>query len=87
MGQRQPHGADLLPARKEAVENPPRHDEVGAGVPMAQRQAQARVVKRGGRASEHDGDGDEKRHGRVDVELAAERAGERAGSRRGQGVF
>ena len=28
VGQRQPDGADLMPARREAVEDPPRDDEV-----------------------------------------------------------
>ena len=39
MGQRQPHGANLLPARRDAVEDAPRDHEVRLGVVMAQREA------------------------------------------------
>jgi hypothetical protein len=46
VGQRQPHGADLLPARNEAVEDPPRHHEVRAGVVVAERKAVVGVVER-----------------------------------------
>ena len=37
MRQRQPHGADLLPARRQAVEDAPRDDEVRLGVVVAER--------------------------------------------------
>ena len=45
--ERQPHRADLLPARHQAVEDAPRDDEVGAGVVVAERKAGARVVNSG----------------------------------------
>ena len=38
--QRQPHGADLLPARHDAVEDPPRHDQVRARVVVAERETE-----------------------------------------------
>jgi hypothetical protein len=41
--QRQPHGAHLLPARREAVEDTPRHDEVGLRVVVAEDEIRAEV--------------------------------------------
>ena len=52
MGQRQPDRADLLPAGQEAVEDPPRHDEVSPRVVVTERETEVRVVKCGGAAAE-----------------------------------
>ena len=43
--QRQPHGADLLPARHDAVEDPPRHHQVRTGVVVAERETAVGVVE------------------------------------------
>ena len=50
MRQRQPDGTDLLPARHQTVEDPPGHDEVRAGIPVAQREASGGIVERRGRS-------------------------------------
>jgi membrane protein YqaA with SNARE-associated domain len=52
VGERQPHGADLLPAGRQAVEDPARDDEVRARVVVRQRQAELVVVPGGRRAGE-----------------------------------
>jgi len=51
VGKRQPHGADLLPAGRQAVEHSPRDDEMTAGVVVAERQAEAVIVNRDARAT------------------------------------
>src|SRR5262249_16612642 len=45
--ERQPHGADLLPAGRDAVGDPPRDDEVAARVVVAEREPERVVVPRG----------------------------------------
>ena len=57
--QRQPHGPDLLPARCDAVDDPPRDDQMAAGVVVAQREPESMVSnrrdhadRRGGRSGE-----------------------------------
>ena len=59
--QRQPDGADLLPAGRQAVEDPPRDDEVRARVVVAERQAGVRVVQRRGSSDDERASGDEQR--------------------------
>jgi hypothetical protein len=61
VGQWQPHGADLLPSRKQAVEDAPRDDEVGTRVVMAEGQTGVRVVNRGRAAGNCDKPGDQER--------------------------
>ncbi len=39
MRQRQPHGADLPPRRREAVEHTPRDDQMAFGIVVAQRES------------------------------------------------
>ena len=39
-----PHGTNLLPPRHQAVQDPARDDEVGAGVEVGQREVRSRVV-------------------------------------------
>ena len=45
MRQRQPHRADLLPARRDAVEDPARDDQMAARVVVAEREAEPMVVQ------------------------------------------
>ena len=52
MGQRQPHGANLLPARRDAVDDAPRDDEMAARVVVAEREAERVIVDRDPRAAE-----------------------------------
>ena len=52
MRQRQPDRADLLPAGHDAVEDTARDDEVGAGVVVAERETDRRVVDRRGAAED-----------------------------------
>ena len=52
--QRQPDGADLLPARRQAVEHPPRDDEMRARVVVREREAEAVVVDGRGGAEQRD---------------------------------
>jgi hypothetical protein len=59
VGQWQPHGADLLPSRKQAVEHTPRHDEVRARVVVAERETEVRIVESRGAAAEKDHRGGE----------------------------
>jgi len=47
MRQRQPHRSNLLPARRDAVEDAPGDDEMPARVVVAERETQAMVVKGG----------------------------------------
>jgi len=49
VGQRQPDGADLLPAGRDAVGDPARDDEVTARVVVAERETEALVEQRGQR--------------------------------------
>ena len=63
MRQRQPDGADLLPARRDAVEDAARDDEVAARVVVAEREAEPMVVQRGDRADDR-GDDRGERHDR-----------------------
>src|SRR5204863_2937487 len=56
MGQRQPDRADLLPARREVVEDPPRDDEVCLGVVMAENETCAKEDDPGGAANDCRGD-------------------------------
>ena len=44
MRKREPHGADLLPSRREAVENASGHDQVRPRIVVSQCQASAIVV-------------------------------------------
>ena len=46
MRQRQPHGANLLPSRGDAVEDSARDDQMPARVIMAEREAEAMIVDR-----------------------------------------
>ena len=55
MGQRQPDGADLLPSRRDAVEDSARDDEVAARVVVAEREAERVIVPRDERAAERGG--------------------------------
>ena len=50
MRQRQPDRADLLPARRDAVEDAPRDDQMPARIVVAEREAEAMIVKRDERA-------------------------------------
>jgi hypothetical protein len=56
--QRQPDGADLLPSRRQAVEDPARDDEMRARVVVREREAEPEVMnggegaRRGGRSSD-----------------------------------
>ena len=43
---RQPHGADLLPAGRDAVGDPPRHDQMASRVVVGQREAEPVVMNR-----------------------------------------
>ena len=52
MRQRKPHGADLLPARCDAVKDAACDDEVAAGVVVTEREAKAVVVNGGDRSGE-----------------------------------
>ena len=52
MRQRQPDRTDLLPAGHDAVEDTARDDEVGAGVVVAEREADQGVVDRRGAAED-----------------------------------
>ena len=47
VGQRQPHGANLQPARREAVDHAARDNQVPARIVVAQRQAGAKIHDRG----------------------------------------
>jgi len=58
--QRQPHGADLLPARQQAVNDPARDDEVRPRVVVAEREAGRCVVERGRRPDQERGGGEER---------------------------
>ena len=44
--QRQPHGANLLPSRSDAVEDSPRDDQMPARVIVAEREAEPMIVDR-----------------------------------------
>ena len=57
--QRQPHAADLLPAGHQAVEDSPRHDQVGAGIVVAEGEPKVRVVESGGAPGEEHARGSE----------------------------
>ncbi|PYR57659.1 MAG: hypothetical protein DMF85_13025 [Acidobacteria bacterium] len=59
MRERQPDGADLLPAWQQTIDDPPRDDEVRARVVVGERQAEAEVVAGGGGAGERDARGDD----------------------------
>ena len=52
MGQRQPDRADLLPTRRNAVDDPARDDEVPARVVVGERQAELMIMPRDDRAAE-----------------------------------
>ena len=56
VGQRQPDRADLLPSRRDAVEDSTRDDEVSARVVVAEREAQLVIVQSRGRADDRRGD-------------------------------
>src|SRR5262245_58097542 len=45
MRQRQPHRANLLPSRRDAVEDSSRDDEVASSIVVAQRQSELMVVE------------------------------------------
>ncbi len=68
--QRQPDGADLLPAWRQAVEDAAGDNEMGAGVVVAERQAGMGIEQRGaeaderGREPEHGGGGPRRRAGK-----------------------
>src|SRR5205823_5692300 len=47
----QPDGANLLPAGRDAVDDPPRDDEMAARVVVAERETESMVVESGGRAA------------------------------------
>ena len=55
MRQRQPHGADLLPPGRDAVDDAARDDEVAARVVVAEREAEPMVVTRDDRAADRGG--------------------------------
>ena len=61
MGQREPDGADLLPSRRQAVDDPARDDEMAASVVVAERQAEPVIVKRDDCAGESRNDGERDR--------------------------
>ena len=50
MRQRQPHGANLLPARRDAVDDAPRDDEMASRVVVAERQTELVIAKSGSHA-------------------------------------
>ncbi len=52
MRQRQPDGADLLPARRDAVDDPARDDEMSAGVVVTERQTEEMIMPRRDRAAD-----------------------------------
>jgi hypothetical protein len=52
--ERQPHGANLLPAGDDAVEDAARNDEVRARVVVAERETDEGVVDRRGPTKEND---------------------------------
>jgi hypothetical protein len=85
--EREPHGADLLPAGRDAVEDSARDDEVGARVVVAEREIRARVVYRGGNP------GGERERGSDDWSVRAQRLEPertraiRRGKARGDQVF
>lgn len=56
MRQRQPHRANLLPSRRDAVEDSSRDYEVTSSIVVAQRQSQVVVVESNCR-TDHDRDG------------------------------
>lgn len=60
MRQRQPDGADLLPSRRQAVDDAPRDDEVGARVVVRERETGGCVMKRGSGAGGTGSGGDDK---------------------------
>jgi membrane protein YqaA with SNARE-associated domain len=47
MGKRQPHGANLLPARRDAVEDSAGDDEMTPGIIVAEREPESVIVHRG----------------------------------------
>ena len=61
MGQWQPDRADLLPARRQAVENATRDHEMRARVPVREREPGAMKVNRRPEPDEHRGGGDQQR--------------------------
>ena len=52
MWKRQPDGAELLPARRDAVENAARDDQMAARIVVAEREAEPMVEERDERAAE-----------------------------------
>ena len=61
MRQRQPDRADLLPARRQAVENAPRDDQMRARIVVGERETEPRVVDGCGGADDRGRSGDEDR--------------------------
>jgi hypothetical protein len=66
--QRKPHGADLLPAGRQAVEDPARDNEVRARVVVRERETEAEVVDRGERARGGRGGGDRVNDGAMSLQ-------------------
>ena len=52
MRQRQPHGANLLPAGRDAVDDATSDDEMPARIVVAQRESESMIVKGGQRADD-----------------------------------
>jgi len=70
MRQRQPDGADLLPAGQEAVDDATRDDEMRARVVVAQRQAGGRVEECRRAPDQERRDGDGNRNSAVTVQVS-----------------
>ena len=65
MRQRQPDGADLLPPRRNAVDDAARDDEVATGVVMAEREAEPVIVDRDDHSADGGGQSKENDQGRA----------------------
>src|SRR5213082_3026467 len=70
MRQRQPDGADLLPSRRDAVEDAARDDQMSARVVVAEREAEPVVVPRGDSADERRRPADRERNRRRPAQRA-----------------
>jgi hypothetical protein len=71
VGERQPHRADLLPSRRQTVEDAARDDEVGTGVVVREREAETGVVEGGCRPEDPGRDADEDRETVVSAQGAS----------------
>src|SRR5262245_13932010 len=70
MRQRQPHGADLLPSGRDAVENPPRDDQMSARIVVREREAERVVMPRDDAACERGRAADRERNQRWPAQRA-----------------